>query len=144
MVRTRTHPILDRSSPGSTGTATDFKAAGHLSQSEIQNPDSTAEQLGQWNVKLLEDQPQKNKWMVTENKEVMMCYFEANPSQRGYRKRMLTIWLSKHPDSTISEHRLADQSNVIMTRNLLTSVEIEEIPRGLSTQACHTDLINQI
>ena len=51
---------------------------------------------------------------------------------------MHNIWLSKHPDSTISEQRLADQSNVIMRRNLLTSVEIEEIQRGQSKQACHT------
>ena len=152
MVRTRTHPIPDRSSPGSTRTATGVKAAGHLSKSGIQNPDSTAEQPGQRNVKLLKEQPQKKKWTVTENKEVMMCYFEADASQRGYRKRMHNIWLSKHPDSTISEQRLADQSNVIMRRNLLTSVEIEEIQRGLSTQACHTEssnlssqcLINQI
>ena len=49
------------------------------------------------------------------------------------------IWLSKHPDSTISEQRLADQRNVIMRRNLLTSVAIEEIQRGLSTQTCHTE-----
>ena len=47
---------------------------------------------------------------------------------------MHNIWLSKYPDSTIS-----DQSNVIMRRNLLTSVELEEIQRGLSTQACHTE-----
>ena len=51
---------------------------------------------------------------------------------------MHNIWLSKHPDSTISEQRPTDESNVIMRRNLLTSVEIEEIQRGLSTQACHT------
>ena len=75
----------------------------------------------------------------SENKEVMMCYFKADPSQRGYRKRMHNIWLSKHPDSTVSEQTFADQSNVIMRRNLLTSVEIEEIQRGLSTQACHTE-----
>ena len=80
------HPIPDRSLPGSTTTATGVKAAGHLSKSGIQNPDSTAEQPGQQNVKLLKEQPQKMKWMVTENKEVMMCYFEADPSQRGYRK----------------------------------------------------------
>ena len=78
--------------------------------------------------------------MVTENKEVTMCYFEADPSQRSYRKRMHNIWLSKHPDSTISEHRLAGQSNVIMRRNLLTSIEIEEVQRGLSTQACQSEL----
>ena len=114
MVRMRTHPILDRSSPRSTRTVTGVKAAGHLSKSGIQNPDSTAEQPGQRNVKLLEEQPQKKKWTVIENKEVMMCYFEADPLQRGYRKRMPNIWLSKHADSTISEQRLADQSNVIM------------------------------
>ena len=68
-----------------------------------------------------------------------MCYCEADPSQRGYSKRMHNIWISKHPDSTISEQRLADQSNVIRKRNLLTIVELEEIQRGLSTQACHTE-----
>ena len=62
-----------------------------------------------------------------------MCYFKADPSQRGYRKRMHNIWLSKHPDSTVSEQRFADQSNVIIRRNLLSSVELEEIQRGLST-----------
>ena len=32
--------------------------------------------------KLLEEQPQKKKkWTVTEKKEVMMCYFEADLSQ---------------------------------------------------------------
>ena len=79
-------------------------AAGHPLKSGIQNPDSTGEQSGQWTVKLLEKQPQKKKkWTVTENKEVKMCYFEANASQHGYRKQMHNIWLSKHPDSTISE-----------------------------------------
>ena len=69
MVRTRTHPIPDQSLPGSTRTVTDVKAAGHLSKSGIQNSDSTVEQPGQRNVKLLEEQPQKKKWTVTENKE---------------------------------------------------------------------------
>ena len=86
MVRTRTHPIPDQSSLRSTRTMTGVKAGGHLLKSGIQNPDSTAEQPGQWNVKLPEEQPQKKKWTVTENKEVTMCYFEADPSQRGYRK----------------------------------------------------------
>ena len=90
-------------------------------------------------VRLLEEQTQKKKWTVTENKEVIMCYFEADQSQCGHRKRMHNIWLSKHPDSTISKQRLADQSNVIMRRNLLTSVKIEEIQRRLSAQACHTE-----
>ena len=74
MVRPRTHPILDRASPESTRTATGVKAAGHLSKSGIQNPDSTAEQPGQRNVKLLEEQPQKKKWMVTENEYTTFGY----------------------------------------------------------------------
>ena len=124
------HPILDQSSPVSTRTATGVKAAGYLSKSGIHIPDFTAEQPGQRTVKLLEEQPQKKKkWTITEDKEVLMCYFEADLSQRGYRKRMHNIWLSKHSDSTISEWRLGDQSNVIMRRNLLTSVEIEEIEK---------------
>ena len=43
MVTMRTHPIPDWSSSGSTRTVTGVKAAGHLSKSGIQNPDSTAE-----------------------------------------------------------------------------------------------------
>ena len=141
MVRTRTHPITDRSSPRSTRTVTGITAAWHLSKSGIQNPDSSAEQPGQQNLKLLEKQPQKKKWMITQNKEVMMSYFKADPSQRGYRKQM-----QKQQHLAIKKSRLqnlrtetSDQSNVIMRRNLLTNVEIEEIQRGLSTQVCHTE-----
>ena len=59
------------------------------------------------------------------------------------RSRSITAWLqetnAQHLAIKTSRQRLADQSNVIMRRNLLTSVEIEEIQRGLSTQACHTE-----
>ena len=81
------HPISDQSLPRSTTITTGVKADGHLSKSRIQNPDSTAEQPGQRTVKLLEEQSQKKKkkWTVSENKEVTMCYFEADPSQRGDR-----------------------------------------------------------
>ena len=72
--------------PGSKITTTGVKAAGHLSKSRIQNQYSSDEQTGKRTAKLLEEQPQKKKWMITENKEVMMCYFEADLSQHGYRK----------------------------------------------------------
>ena len=111
-----------------------YRKVGYRTQTPLLN------NQGSGLKKLLEEQPQKKKkWTVTENKEVLMCYFEADPSQRGYRKRMRNIWLSKHPDSTIAEERLADQINAVKRRNLLTSVAIEEIQRGLSTQTCHTE-----
>ena len=82
-----THAHDENENASNTGSVfAGVKAAGHLSKSGIQNPDSTAEQPGQWNVKLLEEQPQKKTWTVTENKEVMMCYFEADSSQRRYKK----------------------------------------------------------
>ena len=61
-----------------------------------------------------------------------------------FRSRSTTAWLhetnAQHlaiKTSELHNLRLAEQSNAIMRRNLLTSVEIEEIQRGRSAQACH-------
>ena len=35
------------------------------------------------------------KWTSQENKIVMECYFLSEPKIRGYRKRMLSLWLQK-------------------------------------------------
>ena len=39
------------------------------------------------------NQRSKNKtWAREDNQLVLHCYFRSNPTQRGYRKRMIEIW----------------------------------------------------
>ena len=37
----------------------------------------------------------RRKWTSQENKIVMECYLLSEPKIRGYRKRMLRLWLQK-------------------------------------------------
>ena len=37
----------------------------------------------------------QRKWSSQENKIVMECYLFSEPKVRGYRKRMLSLWLNK-------------------------------------------------
>ena len=37
----------------------------------------------------------RRKWTSQENKIVMKCYLLSEPKIRGYRKRMLSLWLQK-------------------------------------------------
>ena len=37
----------------------------------------------------------RRKWTSQENKIVMKCYILNEPKIRGYRKRMLSLWLQK-------------------------------------------------
>ena len=37
----------------------------------------------------------RKKWTSQENKIVMECYLLSEPKIRGYRKRMLSLWLQK-------------------------------------------------
>ena len=38
---------------------------------------------------------ERSKWTSQENKIVMECYLLSEPKIRGYRKRMLSLWLQK-------------------------------------------------
>ena len=109
MVRTRTHPIPDRSSPGSTRTMTGVKAAGHLSKSGIQNPDSTAEQPGQ----------RKSKITVRTATEKEM---DGHREQRSHdvllRSRSITAWLQE----TNAQHLAIKTSRL---HNLRTKTDCE-------------------
>ena len=37
----------------------------------------------------------ERKWSSQESKIVMECYLLSEPKVRGYRKRMLSLWLNK-------------------------------------------------
>ena len=49
----------------------------------------------------------RRKWTSQENKIVMECYLLSEPKIRGYRKRMLSLWLQKDM-FWVSEQRLVD------------------------------------
>ena len=58
----------------------------------------------------------------------MECYLLSEPKIRGYRKRMLSLWLQKGM-SLVSEQRLVDQANNIRKDSWMTELEIEELER---------------
>ena len=47
----------------------------------------------------------RNRWSREENKALMECYIASEPQKRGYRKRLLAIWRSRH-FFEVSEQRL--------------------------------------
>ena len=68
----------------------------------------------------------RRKWTSQENKIVMECYLLSEPKIRGYRKRMLSLWLQKGM-FWVSEQRLVNQANTIRTNIWMTELEIEEL-----------------
>ena len=52
----------------------------------------------------------------------------SKPKIRGYRKRMLSLWVQKGM-FWVSEQRLVDQANGIRRNSWMTELEIEELER---------------
>ena len=73
----------------------------------------------------------KRKWTSQENKIVMECYLLSEPKIRGYRKRMLSLWL-QNGMFWVSEERLVDQANTIRRNSCMTELEIEELERKVT------------
>ena len=61
----------------------------------------------------------------------MECYLLTEPKIRGYRKRMLSLWLQKGM-YWVSEQRLVDQANTIHRNSWMTELEIEELERKVT------------
>ena len=61
------------------------------------------------------------------------CFYKSDPSQRGYRKRMIKIWKEIGVFDT-TEQRLADQSRAIRTNGWLSEIEMEEIQREIERE----------
>ena len=61
----------------------------------------------------------------------MECYLLSEPKIRGYRKRMLSLWLQKGM-FWVSEQRLVDQANTIRRNSWMTESEIEELERKVN------------
>ena len=49
------------------------------------------------------------------NKLVMRCFYQSDPTRRGYRKQMIAIW-REIGTFEITEQRLLDQARVIRTK----------------------------
>ena len=73
----------------------------------------------------------RRKWISQENKIVMECYLLSDPKIRGYRKRMLSLWLQKGM-FWVSEQSLVDQANTIRRNSWMTELEIEELERKVT------------
>ena len=71
------------------------------------------------------------EWTIQENKIVMECYLLSDPKIRGYRKRMLSLWLQKGM-FWASEQRLVDQTNTIRRNIWMTELEIVELERKVT------------
>ena len=61
----------------------------------------------------------------------MECFLLSEPKIRGYRKRMLSLWLQKGM-FWVSEQRLIDQANTICRNSWMTDLEIEELERKIT------------
>ena len=77
----------------------------------------------------------RRKWTSQENKIVMECYLLSQSKIRGYRKRMLSLWLQKGM-FWVSERRLVDQPNNIHRNSSMTELEIEELERNVTVSHC--------
>ena len=61
----------------------------------------------------------------------MECYLLSGPKTRGYRKRMLSLWLQKGI-FWASEQRLVHQANTICRNSWIAELEIEELERKVT------------
>ena len=66
----------------------------------------------------------RRKWTTQENKIVMECYLLSKSKIKGYRKRMLSLWLQKHM-FWVSEQILVDQANTIRRNSRMNESEID-------------------
>ena len=66
----------------------------------------------------------------------MECYLLSESKTRGYRKRMLSLWLQMGM-LWVSEQRLVDQANTIRRNSWMTELEIE----GLENKVTRSDSV---
>ena len=116
-----------------------------MSSNEIETNDMNGSQLveqgpssgrcsGQGNIGRHHANPvisKRRKWCSQENKIVIECYLLREPKARGYRKRMLSLWLNKGM-FWVSEQRLVDKVTTIHRNSWMTELEIEELERNLA------------
>ena len=70
----------------------------------------------------------------------MECYLSSEPKIRGYRKRMLNLWLQQGM-FWVSKQRLVDEANTIRRNSWMTESEIEELERKVT--GSHTVIVEE-
>ena len=73
----------------------------------------------------------RRKWTSQENKIIMECYLLSETKIRGYKKRMLNLWLQKGM-FWVLEQLLVDQVNTICRNSWMNEFEIEELERKVT------------
>ena len=91
----------------------------------------------------------RRKWSTEENRDVLLCFFQAKNEGKYFGKRMNQLWLEKYPDINVGEKRLTLQKNIILKKKWFTDVELEEI-KNIAIQGTrevseeHQDLNNVV
>ena len=81
-------------------------------------------------------------WSKEDNRRLFECYIRSEPERRGYRKRMLDLWIARNTNeelNKVSEQRLADQARQIKIKKWLENVEQEEIALIVRNEHQETD-----
>ena len=79
------------------------------------------------------NQRRKHKiWTREDNQFALHCYFRSNPTQRGYRKRVIEIW--QECASFQTSQRLADQVRTIIKKCWFSDLEILEIHQNMNNE----------
>ena len=76
--------------------------------------------------------PKRKTWTREDNQLALHFYFRSNPTQRGYRKRMMEIW-QELSNCQPTCQRLADQVRTIM-KGWFSELEIIEIHQKINDQ----------
>ena len=76
--------------------------------------------------------PKRKTWTREDNQLALHCYFKSNPTQRGYRKRMMEIWQELSIFQT--SQRFADQVRTILKKGWFSELEIIEIHQKINDQ----------
>ena len=82
----------------------------------------------------------RQKFSRIDNIKIMECYYGNNPSVRGYIKRMAILWQERGNGMALTEQRLADQAQVIISNRWFNKEELEEIESRIK----HKEIEEQI
>ena len=92
--------------------------------------DSVAQQRGPSRYEATANTSRTRKrlqWTIEDNKETMFCYYQSEPTKRGYRKRLNEIWQARNNKPNITEQNLADRAKLIQKKQWMTKVQLDEI-----------------
>ena len=87
--------------------------------------------------------PKRKTWTREDNHLALQCYFRSNPSQRGYRKRMIEIWQECAKFQRTSQ-RIDDQVRTIIKKGWVSDLQILEIHPKTQKQNHNTVPLHQV